>query len=384
MIARKKGAARQRRPLREKPASIHKDTRFRVAGQLLNLFKGRTDKIGVGDSKEMRPQDRANSPLRPQEFAEYHLKGIRCFAIYPMLQDDTVWCSCVDFDNKPERPDPKWRVKATKVYKCLKAHGIRALVEVSQSGCAAHVWLLFDRPIAAWLVRVFWYRLLKHLKIPTPEVFPRQDTLAGKKVGNMIRLPLFNKSHFVAVEHDWKEVPLAKALAAVVKTTTKMLKHASHRLSFELTRPAPGLRASKTGAERTSDPGKLPHSVFQLLLAEPKGFFARRWNGDTAGLTDRSRSALVWSIACNLIRCYVPTDDVEAAIRHWCAVNGYEKGERDDWITTTIEGAYKWMFNSAMTWRRLHPSGGLLAKASGPIAREFRKQINKKTRGALK
>ena len=277
---------------------MSKHTNFRVAGQLLCLFQGRTDYIAVGDSKEVRPEYRRNSPLSPEEFARYHLGGVRCFARYLLMPDDTVWCSCVDFDNKPDRPDPKWRVKATKVYRSLKAHGVHAMVEVSQSGRAAHVWVFFEHPVEAWLVRVFWYRVLEHLKIPTPEVFPRQDSLrlTGKKLGNSIRLPLFNKSHFVDVEHDWKKVPPAKALAAVVKVTPKTLKSASHHLGFELMRPTSGGSLAK-GA---GDTGNLPHRVKQLLKDEPNGYLAQRWNGDTTGLKDTSRSSLVFSIACAL------------------------------------------------------------------------------------
>ena len=123
----------------------------------------------------------------------------------------------------------------------------------------------------------------------------------------------------------------------------------------------------------------------QLLIADPQGFFARRWNGDTEGLQDRSRSALVWSIVCNLIWSYVPTDEIEAAIRHWCQLHGYEKGQRDDWIRLTIEGAYDRIFHDKVARKTLRPGVGAWRGASGAVVREYLKQINRKrSKGALK
>ena len=101
---------------------------------------------------------------------------------------------------------------AAKICRLLKKHGLHPLVEISQGGRGGHIWLFFTRPVSAWLVRAFCRGLMEHLHLPMPEVFPRQDSLTGKQVGNCIRLPLFNKSHFVSVEDGWRRLPPGKTL----------------------------------------------------------------------------------------------------------------------------------------------------------------------------
>jgi hypothetical protein len=160
----------------------------------------------------------------------------------------------------------------------------------------------------------------------------------------------------------------------VQKISAGTLKKIAKRLGFQLKRPNTGRLDTVSAGGATN----LPHRVHQLLVADPQGFFARRWNGDTEGLQDRSRSALVWSIACNLIWAYVPTNEIEAAIRHWCQLHGYEKGRRDDWIQTTIDGAYDRIFHDKVARKTLGPATRAWCGASGPVARAFLKQVTRK------
>jgi hypothetical protein len=373
VIKRKKGVAGQGQTPPKK-SSTRKDTLVRLAGQLLGLFQGRDDEIAVGNSREMR-RERNIPPLTPEDFVANHLAGRICFGFYLLLFGNKVWVSCLDFDDKPHKPDPHWRKRAAKVYRLLKKYGVHALVEISQGGRGGHLWIFFDRPVSAWLVRAFWRGLIQHLEIPMLEIYPRQDTLDGKTVGNPIRYPLFNQSRFVDIEDGWKRVPPSKAMAAVIKATAKQLKSVAHKLGFRLLRS--GTKATPAGA--SGNASGLPARVQQLLQFEPMGSFARRWKGNTDGLKDTSRSGQVFAISCSLICAYVPTDEVEAAIRHWCEIHRYEKGERDDWIEMTIDCAYKWLFESSMTRRRLRGSMAGLCDPAGPIAREFRKRINNRT-----
>ena len=41
-----------------------------------------------------------------------------------------------------------------------------------------------------------------------------------------------------------------------------------------------------------------------------------------------------------LVRRFVPTAEIEAAIRFWCDRNNYSKGNREDWIKGVIDSAY--------------------------------------------
>src|SRR5690606_17790225 len=64
------------------------------------------------------------------------------------------------------------------------------------------------------------------------------------------------------------------------------------------------------------------------------------WRGDGNGLADSSRSGIAAAICCELVRLYVPTHEIEQALRRWCSDHGYDKGNRQDWIQRTIETAY--------------------------------------------
>jgi hypothetical protein len=155
--------------------------RLRQAEQLLRLFRGREDHVAVARGKGFAPEP-LTAPITAERLAEEHLAGSRCLGFYLMRPDGTVWCSCPDFDNKPDRPDPAWKEKTEKVYSLLVKHDISPLIEVSQSGLAAHVWLFLESPVSAWVVRAFWHGVLRTLNILPPEISPRQAELAGKKL----------------------------------------------------------------------------------------------------------------------------------------------------------------------------------------------------------
>jgi hypothetical protein len=322
--------------------------RLREAEQLLRLFPGRADHVAIATGNGFRPVALA-APLTPERLAAEHLAGDRCLGFYPMRPDNTVLCSCPDFDNKPERPDPAWKRKAEKTYRLLAKHGLTPLVEISQSGSAAHVWIFFSKPLSARLVRAFWTGVLSVLEIPVPEIYPRQDRLSGKGLGNLIRYPLWNKSCFVDVAGGWKKLPPCKAMAAVTPASLKRLKSVASKLGVRLTPPT--RQVTTTTPKRATL--TLSARVKELLERDER--LAARWGGDTGGLNDTSRSAVVMSLACMLVRRYVPTPEVEAAIRHWCSEQRYDKGDREDWVQRTLDKAYAL---AAADWDQRHSGGG--------------------------
>jgi hypothetical protein len=255
-----------------------------------------------------------------------------------MIPGDRVCCACVDFDNKPNRPDPNWRKKATRVCRLLRKHKVRPLVEISQSGLAAHVWLFFKKPVPAWLVRSFWRGVLGKLDISVPEIYPRQDRLTGKGLGNLIRFPLWNLSHFVEVTAGWQRIAPLDAMSAVVLVSRNRLERVAAKLGFEL---APFKPVAAPVVTDRSAQNQLPARVEALLDNDDN--LGARWYGDTSGLSDPTRSAQAMSIACMLVCRYVPTTEIEAAIRFWCAENNYEKGRREDWVSRVIEHAYDFL-----------------------------------------
>src|SRR5260370_41013878 len=84
------------------------------------------------------------------------------------------------------------------------------------------------------------------------------------------------------------------------------------------------------GGDADEAPRNLPDRVRQVLQVDER--LAARWHGETEGLNDKSRSSVVMSLACILVRRYVPTAEIEAALRSWCAARKYDKGNRQEWI----------------------------------------------------
>jgi replicative DNA helicase len=313
-----------------------------IAEHILSLFHGRPDVLAVANGSAFAPQP-LGAPVKPAWLEKDHLSGKRCFGFYLMTAASQVYCSCVDFDNKPTCPDPLWAQKAESVYYELAKYGLAPLIEISQSGTAAHVWLFFDEPVDAWLVREFWSAVSDSLDVPFKEVYPRQDVLdteKGKGVGNLIRYPLWGQSRFVGVENDWATLEPLEALSGARKTDSATLR----TVYFHIT----GRTPQKAEKHVVADSG-LPARVDRLVSREHT-LLGRRWKGDMEGMGDKSRSSLCQSIACELVRQYVPTVEIELALTRWCESNGYEKGERDDWVSTTVSKAYDFI-NSRQTER---------------------------------
>ena len=326
-----------------------------IAELLLKRFRGRADYVAVPNGEGFKPQ-KLTKPLQPAWIEDRHLSGTECWGFYLMQPDSRVYCSCVDFDNKPESPDAEWQSKAEKLYLLLQNLGFSSVVEISQSGRAAHVWVFFQEAIDAWIPRAFWRALEGHLGFAFKEIYPRQDLLAPKQpdgkepLGNLVRFPLWNQSRFVDPENDWGTVDPVEALSGVEPTDGTALKTTAYKLTGTMLRPdgkPPVLEGDFAG----DDSGELPASV-QALLSKEGSLLARRWNGDTSGMRDTTGSAVAQSIANELVREYVPSGEVATAVRFWLRQNGsYDKADRDDWISRTLGNAYTFV-------RQRHQSTG--------------------------
>ena len=335
-------------------------TRRRQAEHLLRLFRGRDDHVGVSHGDEFRPEA-LSAPLAPERVAEEHLAGVRCLGFYLMAVDNNVFCSCLDFDNKPHRPDAEWKDKAAEVCRLLAEIGITPLVEVSQSGSAAHLWLFFGRAVPARIVREFWRSVLALLGINVPEIYPRQDQLSGKGLGNLVRYPLYNKSHFVDLNAGWKRVPPIEAMSAVSTVSLEYMEQMIAEIRPLLVRPTPPSLAGDAGQGHPD----LPIRVRRLLEHDER--LAARWGGDTEGLVDTSRSAVAMSIACLLVRRYVPMHEIEAAIRCWGSVQNYDKVNREDWVERVIVRAYDLVGDDCL--RRLQKASPKLPQETPALIR---------------
>ena len=99
--------------------------------------------------------------------------------------------------------DDTWSEEVEAMRKICVMNGIDPLVERSRSGRGAHVWIFFDKPIAASLVRKFGFALLdkgaEQVNLKSfkyyDRMLPAQDSLPDNSaLGNLIALPLQGKA----------------------------------------------------------------------------------------------------------------------------------------------------------------------------------------------
>lgn len=122
-----------------------------------------------------------------------HLKGEQLVGIYPLLRDNTSWFIAADFDKE------KWKTECQILIKKCQENSIPAYLERSRSGNGGHVWIFFDRPYPAIRSRKILITLLEQSEIFSvfdksssfDRLFPNQDFLSGKGLGNLIALPLY-------------------------------------------------------------------------------------------------------------------------------------------------------------------------------------------------
>ena len=122
-----------------------------------------------------------------------HLKGTNTYGVYPLLNENKTMFLAFDFD------DEDFKNSALTFSKICKRCDLDVLVEISQSGSGAHVWMFFETAIKANKARKLGTHLLsiamnesKHIDFSSfDRMFPSQDSLPkDKKYGNLIILPL--------------------------------------------------------------------------------------------------------------------------------------------------------------------------------------------------
>ena len=300
---------------------------------IIENFKGSSEWIAIGHSDGFRPE-RLEEPLTVERFEQEHLAQKQCLGFYLMDTESRVQCSCIDFDDHGE--DAEWRAKAETYYFLLCELGLSPVMEVSSSGSGAHLWLHFKQPVPAVQVRSFWKKIAEQSGVQIKEIYPRQDKLRGKGLGNLVRYPLWNKSKFVDVENDWEEVEL-EVKPVELEDLVEIAARLGH--SLEKQPDAPDERLS----ERVQDILKWPDSVL-----------ARRWRCDTEGLKgDKSKSTLAFCIVRELIYQRIPDEDIKQALRVWMVQNDYIKHIDDRrWVETTLRKAYEVWGNGTTSQKR--------------------------------
>lgn len=153
-----------------------------------------------------------------------HLKGKHTYGIYPLRDDDLTYLVAADFDEED------FRESALAFYQTIQNNHYDALIEISQSGKGAHVWMFFDKAIKAKKARVFASLLLSeamssssHVRMSSLDrLFPSQDFLPKGGFGNLIILPLngvkAKEGKTVFVDSSFAPYPLEEQLSALSST----------------------------------------------------------------------------------------------------------------------------------------------------------------------
>ncbi len=152
-------------------------------------------KVGGGTFQNF--EHKRYKPLTDSE-VEKHLLGHQLIGLYPLLTYDTSWFIAADFDNEGWAEESKLFINL-----CAKKN-LFPYLERSRSGNGGHVWIFFDKPYPAQKSRKLLSALLEQSGAFSvfekdssfDRLFPNQDYLSGKGLGNLIALPL----HAPAVE----------------------------------------------------------------------------------------------------------------------------------------------------------------------------------------
>ncbi len=131
-------------------------------------------------------------PLTDNEIQK-HLNGIQQIGVYPLLPDNTSLFLVADFDKQ------NWKEEVVTFLNACNKKNVPAYLERSRSGNGGHVWIFFDRYYPAIRSRKVFISILEQSGVFSmfdksssfDRLFPNQDFLSGKGLGNLIALPFF-------------------------------------------------------------------------------------------------------------------------------------------------------------------------------------------------
>lgn len=173
----------------------------------LNLFSGR-ENVFARQWADKNENKAGYVPVKyPMTLAhvEEHLKGFKTYGIYLLKSDSKVKCGVIDADINTEYRTGKvtaeqkntlYREKSwmiSRIFENSKQFGITPLLEYSGHK-GYHFWYFFSQPVDASKVKAFITKIAEPVNRDISsfdlEVFPKQDRLTEKGLGNLVKLPL--------------------------------------------------------------------------------------------------------------------------------------------------------------------------------------------------
>ncbi len=171
------------------------------------LFQGREDCFArqwVDKKENKQGYVPVRRPITLQDIQE-HLQGLRTYGIYLLKNDNRVAVGVLDVDLKKEFLKTQVLKEKEDLLRREKNYILEMVPEIGRkinleclcefSGRKGyHFWYFFDPPCEAAQVRKVLYRIASQIKQDIScfnlEVYPKQDRLSGKGLGNLVKLPL--------------------------------------------------------------------------------------------------------------------------------------------------------------------------------------------------
>jgi len=116
---------------------------------------------------------------------EQHLSGLKTLGTYVIREDMKVSYGVIDIDGEQDNLEPLKQL-GHMIYSLFPE--FKRVLEFSGRR-GYHVWIFMDKLESPKFVKELLTTRLKLNNIRNIEVFPKQDNLSGKKLGNLIKLP---------------------------------------------------------------------------------------------------------------------------------------------------------------------------------------------------
>ena len=166
------------------------------AQTIIDTIQPRMDAYAAYTGKGYIPmREEGNLKLLTLGTVEEHLRGQRQLGIYSTSLDNTVTWIVADVDAHDAtdaEKSSKAQSEAKAIHGALLAAGFAAYIERSKSGTGYHIWSLFDTPVDAARARLVWLHIIRNSDQEYKQfdrLFPAQNRLSGKGLGNLIALP---------------------------------------------------------------------------------------------------------------------------------------------------------------------------------------------------